>query len=96
VAGGAIVLAQIAKFFVIKLLTTGMGKTTSDYLAHPRNPIFAVALSGGELAIVLLLQFSVGGSHPATLASAGNLRYLLKRHVAFVGRLSNCTEKESR
>ena len=46
-------------FWIIKLLTTGMGETTSDYLMHQMNPIFAVALGGGGLAVALLMQFSV-------------------------------------
>ncbi|MEG4092920.1 MULTISPECIES: hypothetical protein [unclassified Microcoleus] len=46
-------------FWIIKLLTTGMGETTSDYLAHHMNPIFAVALGGIGLVIALLIQFSV-------------------------------------
>lgn len=46
-------------FWVIKLLTTGMGETTSDYLAHQMNPIFAVALGGSGLIAALLIQFSV-------------------------------------
>ena len=43
---------------MIKLLTTGMGETTSDFLAHQMNPIFAVALGGGGLTVALLLQFA--------------------------------------
>jgi uncharacterized membrane-anchored protein len=46
-------------FWIIKLLTTGMGETTSDYLAHQMNPIFAVALGGSGLIVALLIQFSV-------------------------------------
>ncbi|HEY9640729.1 MAG TPA: hypothetical protein V6C57_09605 [Coleofasciculaceae cyanobacterium] len=48
-----------ALFWIIKLLTTGMGETTSDYLAHQMNPIFAVALGGCGLVMALLLQFAV-------------------------------------
>jgi len=46
-------------FWIIKLLTTGMGETTSDYLVHRINPLIAVALGGLGLAIALVLQFSV-------------------------------------
>lgn len=46
-------------FWVIKLLTTGMGETTSDYLAHHMNSIFAVALGGSGLVVALLIQFLV-------------------------------------
>lgn len=46
-------------FWIVKLLTTGMGETTSDYLMHQMDPIFAVAFGGLGLVITLLLQFSV-------------------------------------
>ena len=46
-------------FWMIKLLTTGMGETTSDYLAHQMNPLFAVALGGIGLTVALLIQFAV-------------------------------------
>lgn len=46
-------------FWIIKLLTTGMGETTSDYLAHQLNPIIAVALGAIGLAAALILQFAV-------------------------------------
>jgi len=46
-------------FWIIKLLTTGMGEVTSDYLAHQLNPIIAVALGGIGLTAALVLQFSV-------------------------------------
>src|SRR5437588_6116926 len=46
-------------FWIIKMLTTGMGETTSDYLAHQLNPIIAVALGGIGLAIALVLQIFV-------------------------------------
>jgi uncharacterized membrane-anchored protein len=53
-------LPEITIFFwIIKLLTTGMGETTSDYLAHQMNPIYAVALGGIGLVVALLIQFSV-------------------------------------
>jgi len=46
-------------FWIIKLLTTGMGETTSDYLVHQLDPLIAVALGGLGLAAALVLQFSV-------------------------------------
>jgi len=46
-------------FWIIKVLTTGMGEVTSDYLAHQLNPIIAVALAGIALVASLVLQFSV-------------------------------------
>jgi uncharacterized membrane-anchored protein len=48
-----------AFFWIIKVLTTGMGETTSDYLAHRISPIIAVALAGVVLAAVLVVQLSV-------------------------------------
>jgi uncharacterized membrane-anchored protein len=46
-------------FWIIKVLTTGMGEVTSDFLATHMNPIIAVALGGIGLAASLVLQFSV-------------------------------------
>lgn len=46
-------------FWVIKILTTGMGETTSDFLAHALNPIIAVLLGGIGLVAALVLQFGV-------------------------------------
>ncbi|WP_345433617.1 hypothetical protein [Actinoallomurus vinaceus] len=48
-----------AYFWIVKVLTTGMGETTSDYLAHRLNPIVAVALAGILLAASLAVQFGV-------------------------------------
>ena len=44
-------------FWVVKVLTTGMGETTSDFLAHLMDPVIAVGLAGGALAIALVAQF---------------------------------------
>ncbi|MFF2502750.1 hypothetical protein ACFVTY_05080 [Streptomyces sp. NPDC058067] len=48
-----------AYFWVIKVLTTGMGETASDYLAHLLGPIPAVALGGLAFVAALALQFAV-------------------------------------
>lgn len=48
-----------AYFWIIKLLTTGMGETTSDYLVHALDPVVAVALGGLCFVGALLLQFAV-------------------------------------
>lgn len=48
-----------ALFWIIKVLTTGMGETTSDYLAHTLDPVVAVAIGGVCFAAALVLQFSV-------------------------------------
>lgn len=48
-----------AWFWVVKVLTTGMGETTSDFLVHHLDPGVALALGGCGLAASLVLQFSV-------------------------------------
>jgi uncharacterized membrane-anchored protein len=48
-----------ALFWVIKVLTTAMGESTSDYLVHRLDPVVAVAFGGVALAGALILQFSV-------------------------------------
>ena len=45
-------------FWITKILTTGMGETTSDFLAHLVNPIIAVIIAGVLLVITLGIQFS--------------------------------------
>ncbi len=44
-------------FWVIKILTTGMGEAAADFMVHGPGPAFAVAVSGLGLAIALVLQF---------------------------------------
>jgi len=46
-------------FWIIKLLSTAMGESTSDYLVFHMNPYIAVALCGVVLAGSLLLQILV-------------------------------------
>lgn len=46
-------------FWIIKILTTGMGEVTSDYLANHINPVIAVTIAGIALVASLILQFSV-------------------------------------
>jgi uncharacterized membrane-anchored protein len=46
-------------FWIVKLLTTGMGETTSDYLVYHISPYVAVALGGIGLVAALLLQLVV-------------------------------------
>jgi uncharacterized membrane-anchored protein len=46
-------------FWIIKLLTTGMGETTSDYLVRNLDPKIAVAIGGIGLAASLILQLAV-------------------------------------
>lgn len=49
-----------ALFWVLKVLTTGMGETASDYLAHTIGPVLAVGLSGLALVAALATQLVVG------------------------------------
>ena len=44
-------------FWVIKVLTTGMGETASDYLAHTFAPPVAVGMGLTGLVVALVLQF---------------------------------------
>jgi uncharacterized membrane-anchored protein len=44
-------------FWIIKLLTTAMGESTTDYLVYQINPYVAVALGCLGLAVALTLQF---------------------------------------
>jgi uncharacterized membrane-anchored protein len=46
-------------FWITKVLTTGMGETTSDFLVTWLGPLIAVTLGAAGLAITLLLQFAV-------------------------------------
>jgi uncharacterized membrane-anchored protein len=45
-------------FWIIKVLTTGMGETASDFLAKQLGPIPAVGLGGLALVASLALQFA--------------------------------------
>ena len=56
-------------FWVIKILTTALGESTSDYLVHRFNPYLAVA--GGFLAFVLALavQFRVRATSRGCIGS---------------------------
>lgn len=46
-------------FWIIKVLTTGMGETASDLLAHLLGPVPAVGLGGLALVASLAVQFAV-------------------------------------
>lgn len=46
-------------FWIIKVLTTGMGETASDLLARLLGPVPAVALGGLALAAALAVQFAL-------------------------------------
>src|SRR2546425_6312546 len=47
-----------AYFWITKVLTTGMGETTSDFLAHTLNPAIAVGLGGLGLIAALAGQLA--------------------------------------
>jgi uncharacterized membrane-anchored protein len=55
------VLTKVPKitafFWIIKILTTGMGEATSDFLAHRFNPILAGTVGLIAFVIALSLQF---------------------------------------
>lgn len=44
-------------FWITKVLTTGMGETTSDFLAQHINPVIAVGLGFVAFAAAMLIQF---------------------------------------
>lgn len=46
-------------FWIIKVLTTGMGEVASDYLANHIDPVIAVIIAAIALAVSLVIQFSV-------------------------------------
>ena len=46
-------------FWIIKLLTTAMGESVSDFLVHHMNPIIAVILAALSLIIILIIQLFV-------------------------------------
>ena len=50
----------IALFWVIKVLSTGMGEATSDYLVHVMPPPVAVILGAIGFAVALKLQLAQG------------------------------------
>lgn len=46
-------------FWIIKILTTGMGEVASDFLARQMDPVIVVAFCGIILIISLILQISM-------------------------------------
>lgn len=51
-------------FWVIKVLSTGMGETTSDYFVKQFTPEIVVALAAVVLAVALVLQFLTSRYRP--------------------------------
>lgn len=56
---GAKVPEITAWFWVAKVLTTGMGETTSDFLVHQIEPAVALGVGAVGLVASLVLQFAV-------------------------------------
>src|SRR5579884_566396 len=48
-----------AFFWIIKLLTTAMGESTSDFMVHRFDPVAAVILGAIGFTIAIILQFWV-------------------------------------
>jgi uncharacterized membrane-anchored protein len=46
-------------FWIVKLLTTAMGESTSDYLVYHINPYVAVVLGAVGFVVAFILQFAV-------------------------------------
>ena len=46
-------------FWIIKVLTTAMGRVASDSLVHQLNPVIAVGLGFIGFAVALMIQFWV-------------------------------------
>jgi uncharacterized membrane-anchored protein len=53
-----------AYFWVIKILTTGMGEATSDYLAHRFNPVLAGSIGLVAFVAALIIQFKADRYKP--------------------------------
>jgi uncharacterized membrane-anchored protein len=51
-------------FWVIKVLTTGMGEATSDFFVHRYNPYLVVVLGAAALAVSLVWQLYVRQYEP--------------------------------
>jgi uncharacterized membrane-anchored protein len=47
-----------AVFWIIKILTTGMGEALADFFDHAYDPVIVVAISGLVLAVSIWLQFA--------------------------------------
>lgn len=48
-----------ALFWIVKVLTTGMGETSSDFLVRSIDPVVAVSIGAVLFAAALVLQFAV-------------------------------------
>lgn len=48
-------------FWIVKVLTTGMGETTSDYFVHTYNPYVVVVVAALLLSLIVLVQLALRG-----------------------------------
>ena len=55
-----------ASFWVVKILTTGMGETAADFMSHGIGPAIAVVISGTGLLVSLALQLRSDRYRPWT------------------------------
>lgn len=51
--------AITALFWFVKVLTTALGESTSDYLVHVMNPVIAVGIGAAGFVAAMIWQFSV-------------------------------------
>jgi uncharacterized membrane-anchored protein len=84
-------------FWIIKVLTTGMGETTSDFFVHTYNPYLVVVLGAASLGIALVGQLYLRRYHPSVYwlsvsmvavfgtMAAGNTACVLGRPVHTLG-----------
>ncbi|MCU1528587.1 MAG: hypothetical protein JWP75_2350 [Frondihabitans sp.] len=55
-----------ALFWIVKVLTTGMGETTSDFLVTHMNPVVGVGIGFVLFVVALVLQFRAERYQPVT------------------------------
>lgn len=51
-------------FWIVKVLTTGMGEATSDYFVHTYDPYLVVVAAAAVLALVLVWQLALTAYNP--------------------------------
>jgi uncharacterized membrane-anchored protein len=54
-----------ALFWIVKVLTTGMGETTSDFFVRSVDPVIAVAVGFAIFVVAVVIQFRVSRYIPA-------------------------------
>ena len=73
-----------ASFWVIKILTTGVGETASDSLFHLLPPLVAILIGLGGLVVALVAQFRVRRHVPWVYWSAAGMVSIFGTMVADV------------